>query len=389
MTAVQAFCVLLAIFALGEIVAEKTRAILSATLVIAVVLLIAFWCGLPADIFDTAAVTGIANVLIGILITSMGTMIDFPELKRQWKTVVVSLVCVICGVALIVVVCPLLMGHDMAIAGAPIFAGANTAALLMTSTLTEKGLADLSSFVILVLVAQNFVGIPVASILLRKDAQSFLKDKGNIALYAHGDAAAAAGEAKRKLLELPKSLNKPSIKLLKLGLVAALSQFCAGLTNGTIHFFVFALLFGILFSELGFLEKNILPQTESNGMIVFTTTVIIFTNLANTTPQQLIDMLVPLLLLLVTGVVGVAVAGLILSKVLHMAPGMAISLGLTCTFGFPTTMFIPKEVANAMSSNEEERAAIENYMLPKMVTAGFVTVTISSVLIAGVVVKML
>ena len=383
MTAVQAFCVLLAIFALGEIVAEKTRAILSATLVIAVVLLIAFWCGLPADIFDTAAVTGIANVLIGILITSMGTMIDFPELKRQWKTVVVSLVCVICGVALIVVVCPLLMGHDMAIAGA------NTAALLMTSTLTEKGLADLSSFVILVLVAQNFVGIPVASILLRKDAQSFLKDKGNIALYAHGDAAAAAGEAKRKLLELPKSLNKPSIKLLKLGLVAALSQFCAGLTNGTIHFFVFALLFGILFSELGFLEKNILPQTESNGMIVFTTTVIIFTNLANTTPQQLIDMLVPLLLLLVTGVVGVAVAGLILSKVLHMAPGMAISLGLTCTFGFPTTMFIPKEVANAMSSNEEERAAIENYMLPKMVTAGFVTVTISSVLIAGVVVKML
>lgn len=199
MTAVQAFCVLLAIFALGEIVAEKTRAILSATLVIAVVLLIAFWCGLPADIFDTAAVTGIANVLIGILITSMGTMIDFPELKRQWKTVVVSLVCVICGVALIVVVCPLLMGHDMAIAGAPIFAGANTAALLMTSTLTEKGLADLSSFVILVLVAQNFVGIPVASILLRKDAQSFLKDKGNIALYAHGDAAAAAGEAKRNV----------------------------------------------------------------------------------------------------------------------------------------------------------------------------------------------
>ena len=152
---------------------------------------------------------------------------------------------------------------------------------------------------------------------------------------------------------------------------------------------MFALLFGILFSELGFLEKSILPQTESNGMIVFTTTVIIFTNLANTTPQQLIDMLVPLILLLVVGVVGVGVAGIILSKVLHMAPGMAISLGLTCTFGFPTTMFIPKEVANAMASNEEERMAIENYMLPKMVTAGFVTVTISSVLIAGVVVKML
>ncbi len=388
MTAVQAFCVLLAIFALGEIVAEKTRAILSATLVIAVVLLIAFWCGLPADIFNTAAVTAIGNILVGVLITSMGTMIDFPELKRQWKTVVISLICVICAVALIVVLCPVLIGHDMAIAGAPIFAGANTAALLMTSALTEKGLADLSSFVILVLVAQNFVGIPVASILLRKDAQNFLKDRANIALYAKADETATA-EAKRKPLQLPAFLNKPSVKLLKLSLVAALSQFCAGLTNGTVHFFVFALLFGILFSELGFLEKNILPQTESNGLIIFTTTVVIFTNLANTTPQQLVSMLVPLLVLLLVGVIGACVAGVILGKALHVAPGLAISLGLTCTFGFPTTMFIPKEVSVAMSSNEEERIAIENYMLPKMVTAGFVTVTISSVLIAGVVVKML
>lgn len=388
MTAVQAFCVLLAIFALGEIVAEKTRAILSATLVIAVVLLIAFWCGLPADIFNTAAVTSIGNILVGILITSMGTMIDFPELKRQWKTVVISLISVICAVALIVVLCPILIGHDMAIAGAPIFAGANTAALLMTSALTEKGLADLSSFVILVLVAQNFIGIPVASILLRKDAQNFLKDKANLALYAKVDEAAAT-QTRRKPLQLPAFLNKPSVKLLKLGLVAALSQFCAGLTNGAVHFFVFALLFGILFSELGFLEKNILPQTESNGLIVFTTTVVIFTNLANTTPQQLVSMLVPLLVLLLVGVIGACVAGVILGKALHVAPGLAISLGLTCTFGFPTTMFIPKEVSVAMSSNEEERVAIENYMLPKMVTAGFVTVTISSVLIAGVVVKML
>ena len=113
MTATIAFAILLAIFALGEIVAEKTRAILSATLVIAVVLLIAFWCGLPADIFDTACLTAISNLLVGILITSLGTMIDFPELKRQWKTVVISLLCVIVGVAVIVIVGPILIGHDM------------------------------------------------------------------------------------------------------------------------------------------------------------------------------------------------------------------------------------------------------------------------------------
>ena len=389
MTATIAFAILLAIFALGEIVAEKTRAILSATLVIAVVLLIAFWCGLPADIFDTACLTAISNLLVGILITSLGTMIDFPELKRQWKTVVISLLCVIVGVAVIVIVGPILIGHDMAIAGAPIFAGANTAALLMTNALTEKGLADLSSFVILVLVTQNFIGIPISSILLRRDARTFLKDRKNIELYAEKAEESGSTATKRKLLQLPAVFNKPSIRLLKLAIVAALAQGASTLTNGNVHFFVFALLFGILFCELGFLEKNILPQTESQGFIMFSTTVIIFTNLANTTPSQLISMLIPLVILLVLGVIGVFIMGFILSKVLKVTPGLAISFGLTCTFGFPTTLLMSQEVAKAMSSNEEEHSALLNYILPKMVTAGFVTVTISSVLIAGVVVNML
>ena len=39
--------------------------------------------------------------------------------------------------------------------------------------------------------------------------------------------------------------------------------------------------------------------------------------------------------------------------------------------------------------DEREKAAILNYLLPKMLTAGFVTVTIASVLIAGFVVNML
>lgn len=389
MTATIALAILLAIFALGEIVAEKTRAVLSATLVIAVVLLIAFWCGLPADIFDTAALTGIGNVLIGILITSLGTMIDFPELRRQWKTVVISLVCVIAGVAAIVLIAPALIGHDMAIAGAPIFAGANTAALLMISALEGKGLTDLSSFVILVLVTQNFIGIPISSLLLRRDARRFLADPENIALYAAKKDTDGTSATHRKPLQLPESLNKPSVKMLKLTLIAALSQTCAGWTGGKVHFFVFALLFGILFGELGFLEKNILPQTDSNTFIIFATTIIIFTNLAKTTPAQVVSMIVPLLVVLVLGVIGVFIVGMILAKVMKVGPGLAISLGLTCTFGFPTTMLMSQEVAKAMSANEEERTALENYILPKMVTAGFVTVTISSVLIAGVVVGML
>ncbi len=389
MTATIAFSILLAIFALGEIIAEKTRAVLSATLVIAVVLLVAFWCGLPADIFDTACLTSISNVLIGILITSLGTMIDFPELKRQWKTVILSLAGVIAGVLVIILVGPALVGRDMALAGAPIFAGANTAALLMMNALEAKGLSDLSTFVILVLVTQNFIGIPIASQLLRRDAKAFLAVPDNLKIYAKKDDRKTETKAKRKPLQLPAMFDKPSIHLLKLALVAALAQKAAGLTGGKVHFFVFALLFGILFGELGFLDKNSLPRTASNGFIIFATTVIIFTNLAKTTPAQVGSMILPLLAVLLLGVAGVFIVGYLASKLLKTSPGLSISLGLTCTFGFPTTMLMSQEVAKAMSSNEEERTALENYLLPKMVTAGFVTVTITSVLIAGAVVNLL
>ena len=52
-------------------------------------------------------------------------------------------------------------------------------------------------------------------------------------------------------------------------------------------------------------------------------------------------------------------------------------------------MLIPREVSEAFGRTEEEKAAILNYLLPKMLTAGFVTVTIASVLLAGVAVQLL
>ena len=100
-------------------------------------------------------------------------------------------------------------------------------------------------------------------------------------------------------------------------------------------------------------------------------------------------MLVPLLAAAVLGVAGTVAVGFVAGKFLKVPFGLAVSLGISCTFGFPTTMLIPQEVSEAIGRNDREKAAILNYLLPKMLTAGFVTVTIASVLIAGFVVNML
>ena len=176
MLPILALTVLLAIYSFGEVVAQKTKAVLSATLVIAFVLLIGFWCGLPKTIFDDSATSAIGMLLVGLLITSLGTRIDFTELKRQWKTVVIGIVGVSIAVFGIIVVASLIIGRDMAMAGAPIFAGANTATLVMIDALNAKGLDTLGTFCIMMLVTQNFIGIPTASLLLRHEARRFLKD---------------------------------------------------------------------------------------------------------------------------------------------------------------------------------------------------------------------
>lgn len=388
MEAVIAMTLIMGIYAFGELVAQKTKAILSTTLVIAVTMLMGFWVGMPADILDTASISGVAMILVSFLITSLGTTMNFKQLKEQWKTVVISMFGVIVGVTLIIIIGRPLIGRDMAIAGSPIFAGANAAALILKDELASKGLNHLFNFALMVLVFQNFIGIPIASFALRREAQSFIKNSKNIEKYSM-NTKDNSEKTTKKLISFPESLDTPMIRFIKLGIVASLGHFVSTLTNGAIHPFVAGLLLGVVFTELGFLENNILQKTNSATFILFTTTVVIFSNLADVTPGEVAKMIIPTLITLGIGVIGVIIAGLISSKILKIGPYLAITLGLTCTFGFPTTMFISQEVSDAIGRDEEEKQALLNYLLPPMLTAGFVTVTMASVIVTGFVVKLL
>lgn len=127
----------------------------------------------------------------------------------------------------------------------------------------------------------------------------------------------------------------------------------------------------------------------SSGLITFLITILIFSNLAVTTPEQVFSVFPILLLTAFLGVGGVLASEWGCSKLFHIPFGLAVSLGISCTFGFPTTMLIPQEVAEAIGKTGEEKKALCNYLLPKMLTAGFITVTIASVVLAGIAVKII
>ncbi len=87
----------------------------------------------------------------------------------------------------------------------------------------------------------------------------------------------------------------------------------------------------------------------------------------------------------VFGVLGIAGFSALAGKLLGYSVPMAVAIGLTSLYGFPGTMILSQEAAKGAGENPEEVAAIENYILPKMIVAGFSTVTITSVIVTSII----
>ncbi|MFR4851826.1 MAG: hypothetical protein ACLUAY_04875 [Butyricicoccus sp.] len=137
------------------------------------------------------------------------------------------------------------------------------------------GLVTASTLCIVMYVVQKFIGVPIASLLLRRTAVQF---RDNPALVAEYSQQQETVTPRRGLLQLPASFARPSVYLAKLGLVAVAAHFLSELTGGVIHYFVLCLVMGAVFFALGFLEKGIMSKTQSGGLITFFVTILIFSN---------------------------------------------------------------------------------------------------------------
>ena len=127
------------VYLFGEIVAEKTRARLSITLVISITLLIGFGTVIPKTIFEDSKIVPLAMVVVGLLLTSLGTRVNLSELRKQWRTVLIALIGTSICVLGIIAIGKFITERNYALAGAPIFAGGNAATLVMTEQLKIRG----------------------------------------------------------------------------------------------------------------------------------------------------------------------------------------------------------------------------------------------------------
>ncbi len=391
MNSTIAFTVLLSIFGIGDIVANKTKATISMILFVAVAMLAGFWSGiLPQTLIADSNVASLGRVAAGLLVVSLGTMLNLSELISQWKTVTIGVLAVAILSIFVYFFAGPIIGRDMAIAGAPVLSGGSAATLIMTTALTEKGLEQIAVFCVLLYVTQKFLGVPIASFMLKKEANRVL---GLYKSGAYKNELENNGKGKeisfRILPEMKKELQTPFVLMAKTASVVVLSNFLAELTAGKVNAFVLYLVLGVIFTEIGYLEKDILKKANANGFIMLLAMTVIFANLTKATPEMVASFIGPALITVAFGFAGVAITSIVAAKVLKFTPALGISIGVSCFFGFPATYYLSHEVANAVGETEEEQKVLLDHILPKMLVAGFTTVTIASVVFAGIMINLL
>ncbi|MEH7443603.1 hypothetical protein V7201_14930 [Bacillus sp. JJ1122] len=397
MSQMLALVIVVFILLVGDLVAVRTKAWIPSMFISAVLFLIGYWTFFPKEIVALAGVpSAVAVMMMYLLITNMGTLLSLKELKNQWKTIVIALSGILGIIAVLLSVGTLIFGFQTMVVAIPPLVGGVVSALIMSEGAKEAGLASLSVFAIVIYVMQGFAGYPLTSLVLKKEGKRLLQQYREGGLTAANDEVAAAVESapvvELKLFKnLPEKYNTDFFKFFRLSLVAFLAYQISTLLSPVVSIspFVLCLLFGVIATSAGFLEKQALQKANGFGIAILVLMLFIFDGLKQATPGMLLEIIVPLIGTIILGVIGMYIFSFIAGKILKVSKEMAFAVSLTALYGFPADYIITNEVIKSLTDDEKEREALTSHMLPPMLVGGFVTVTIVSVVLAGIFVGLL
>lgn len=399
MEPILAFTIVMFIWTIGEFVSNKSKALISMMLVASLIFLVGFATDLlPHDLIQDSGLLGLGNAVIGVIIVHLGTMMSFKDLKLQWKTFVVGSLTVVLMTVILIFIGELIFDRNIAVAGTASITGGTLSILMVQEKVNEiqnagGDLGILSSYLLavfplLILNLKNLVGFLFTANILKKEALRVKKQyrDGELTFFEQ-EVAENTTEAKESIL--PDFLRTPYGTLFLLGLTMYVSRFLSQLTNGTVNAFVIALLLGIILRHFRILKPNALSSTDSFGLLMISIMVIAFGPLADIVPADLLHLIDPIAFYLAAGLGIIFIASFLIGKKVGYSGSLSIAVGMTTLFGFPGTMVLTKEAAAAVGETEEEIAVIEQNILPIMVTAGFSTITITSVITGGLIVGLM
>ena len=395
MNPIVAFVVVMAVWTVSEFVARKTKSLLSSLFVASLIFLVGFLSGIfPEDLLASSSLLALAGVVVGFIIVHLGTVISLDDFKKQWKTFLIGFSTVI-GIGIALWVAGLIFGGrisgaaedgyaqalDFVVAGTGALSGGTISVIIVQEAALGVALTSIAVFPVLIAALQGLVGFPLTSLILRKEAARLREEyrAGNLEAPAAPDEQAASASL------LPAAFQNTPGTLFVVGLVVLAALGINNLTDGVLNTFVVALIFGIALRAFKVFKPSVLAGIDAFGLMMLAIMILVFGPLATVEPADVKALAFPLFLAFVFGVAGIVGFSALVGKLVGYSIPMSVAIGLTSLYGFPGTMILSQEAAKGAGETPEEVAAIENSILPKMIVAGFSTVTITSVIITSII----
>ncbi|MBS5519341.1 MAG: hypothetical protein SOU94_09065 [Acidaminococcus sp.] len=387
--------IVLAVFALGDVISILTKARISSLFVIMMTFLILFLTHtIPPDIVKRAGLETLGPIAIGMLLVNMGSSVDVRMLKREWRSVVGSIISMIIAVVSCLAMIPLI-GRENALASAPVINGGVIATNTMVAAALEKGLPLTAALAAFLYATQKFVGTLPASYFGLRAARHYLADfrraKKDDPTFVFASQRTENNPWRQTFAERHERHYTAYICLF-IGALCSYVGFWGGVfTHKWVGLTIWCMLFGIGLRALGLVPPNFMKNHGvSTGFFMFGVLTVIVPSLAKVDLSML-----PQLGFFVACVFALTLLGIVVVfKVLPVWKivgdrDLAIGIAMCQMIGYPGTQLISDEIAKTVGETDEEVDYLSTRIGTAYVISGFTSVTIFSIIVASIMAHLL
>lgn len=404
---IQCGLLVLCLMVAGEAVSHKLKAIIPSILASAVLFVVLLWSGiLPENLIEESGLMHLTSIAMMFTIIGMGASLNLRELLDNWRVVALAAISYFGQVLVLFLITSTLFGRNTAIGALP---GGAAVALIIQERASALGLDQIVVLSVLLVAVQGLVACPIVSWMLRREVMQ-MQERGILAPCKPDVGCSVDNEQSQgrrshaphshahvphphaphlHIPHLPTSDSRahqsPYWSLLRF-YAAAWASSRLELYTG-ISRYVYCLLLGVLFTQIGFLSSDEMQKSKSQGLLSLMMMITVLNGFSGLTPQMFADLLAPLVCILLTDIISIFVMSFFFGRLLKFSRQMSFALCLNVMIGFPLNLMLAQDIIEFLTRDEEEKKILNQQIASKMVIGGFTSMTFLSTIGAGLMVN--
>lgn len=386
MIIIQSITIILIIFALGEWIAKISNSRVPSIFVVGILFMIGYWSVLPNTLLeDVGFFSNIIEISMFLVITHMGTLMDINQIKKQWKTVLISLSSLV-GVLLVFFTIGRVFLSDAEIyTSIPPLTGGVFSALIMQEAALTKASHSLAIMAVSIFLLQGVIAFPLTNFLLRKETKKILTE---CSMSEQECIAYIEPKTRLDLKPLRIRVQSTFMILFRLCLVASLGYLLTWLLNHLMNQtpvlpYGICLILGVVFTDLGYLPSNSLEKAKSFGWLMMILMTSVFARISTVPFSVFLELLPKVIVVFALGIPSLLLFSYLCGKLLKEDSWMSMVIGLCALYGFPPSYSLSKEAIESATNEPTFRLYLRHHIMPKMLISGAVSVVFVSVILAS------